>query len=120
MRYLTASHKEGIIPHVCTDPAEPFNLNAPLAQVLERAGGAGMPTEALAELRKGGVILHHGATLHASGANMGDQWRRAYAVHFIARGAGFDSVDRDLQRTAYCFQDWYASKKLEVMNEAVR
>mmetsp|Transcript_69895 Transcript_69895/g.116080 ORF Transcript_69895/g.116080 Transcript_69895/m.116080 type:complete len:282 (-) Transcript_69895:151-996(-) len=113
LKYINGSHVDGVVPHICTDLEEPHNLNAPLTAVEERAGGHGRPNERSASVRKGGVIFHHGATLHASGANFSNRWRRAYAVHFGAQeehGAlGLsDSPDGiHLSKTAYCLREDY-------------
>ena len=52
MRYIDGSHSEGIVEHVCTDPANPFNLDAPLDWVTDKAGGEQMPKERLAEVKR--------------------------------------------------------------------
>ena len=62
-------------------------------------------------MRKGGVVVHHGATLHASVANTSDRWRRGYALHFGAfDGLEFDSEKRALRTEAYCVQEWYPDR----------
>lgn len=51
---------------------------------------------------KGGALFHHGATLHSSHRNKSDQWRRAYALHFTAQDAVFETkAARELQSHAY-------------------
>ena len=39
--------------------------------------------ESLAPVHPGGVIFHHGQTLHTSGPNRSDGWCRAYASHWV-------------------------------------
>lgn len=109
LRYLAGSHHGGVVEHIATDPAAPFNLDAPPAVVEARGGGPGLPREQLGAVGKGSVLFHHGATLHASGYNSSARWRRGYALHFAAAGAVFDSPARDLQRTGYCYQGWFAA-----------
>lgn len=102
--------------HVCHDDRFPHLLDAPDDVVEERAGGAGRPRERLAPVRKGGVVFHQGATLHGSGANRSDRWRRAYAAHFGAAGMEFLGERNPLSRyeregkladRAYCFKPEY-------------
>lgn len=107
MKYIAGSHVDGIVQHVCPDESKPYNLDAPLDYVLKKGGGDNMPNESFCEIKQGGVIFHHGATLHGSGKNTTDNWRRGYAVHFIASSASFHSEKDELQRTGYCFQTWY-------------
>ena len=71
------------MPHGATDPAQPFNVNA-VPEALRD-----MDREAVARVRKGGIVLWQGAMLHASRGNPSDRWRRAYAVHFVAEGAQY-------------------------------
>ena len=49
-----------------------------------------------------------GAALHSSGPNTSERWRRGYAVVYGAAGrVEYDSEERDLQKTGYCYQPWY-------------
>lgn len=108
LRYIDGSHDGGIVDHICTDVDEPYNLNADPAAVI--AASAQGQKERLAEVKKGGVIFHHGATLHCSGRNTSERWRRGYAVVYgAAAGFRFDCPDRSLKNTAYCAQPWYAT-----------
>eukprot|EP00040_Diaphanoeca_grandis_P009390 m.48641 g.48641 ORF g.48641 m.48641 type:complete len:283 (+) comp20809_c0_seq1:254-1102(+) len=108
LRYIQGSHRDGIVPHVCTDETAPYNLNAPTHVVIERGGGQEMPREQLAEVKQGGVVFHHGATMHASGVNTSDRWRRGYAIVYGARSKlSFDREDRRLINDAYYKQDWW-------------
>ena len=108
LTYIEGSHTNGIIEHVQTDPTEPYNLNAPLDEVDKRAGGALRPREVYGRIHKGGVVFHHGATLHASGANKSDRWRRGYALHFCAEGAGF--LPPDATASALDSSSWYCNR----------
>lgn len=38
-------------------------------------------------VKRGGVIFHHGNTVHGSGENSTERWRRAYSSHWVAPGA---------------------------------
>jgi phytanoyl-CoA hydroxylase len=108
MKYIDRSHRGGIVPHVNTDPFSPFNLDASPDAVRERGGGEAMPNERLAEVKKGGVIVHHGASLHGSGPNTSDRWRRGYAIVYAAADAVvFDREDRVLLAAAHYKQSWY-------------
>ena len=42
-----------------------------------------LPWWVAARVRKGGVVFHHGNTLHTSGRNESDRWRRGYATHWV-------------------------------------
>lgn len=109
LRYINRSHQAGIVPHVNTDPSAPYNLDAEPGAVQACGGGPKMPNECLAEVKQGGVILHHGATLHMSGANTSDRWRRGYAIVYAdANRVQFDRADRPLAARAYYKQEWYA------------
>ena len=79
LRYIRGSHLAGIIPHA-TIPGDPnqSNLTPSLADLM-----LGLPREVLAEVPRGGLILHHSNTLHCSHANRSPQPRRAYASHWI-------------------------------------
>ncbi len=76
LRYISGSHKEGIIPHYPQSEAEPHNLIPPDDRIE-------MNNEELAPVRKGGVVFHHSQTLHSSHRNNSDRWRRAYATHWV-------------------------------------
>ena len=87
LRYISGSHRLGIVEH-STIPGDPNESNlSPSAENISRwtkesadAGGEG---EALAEVAKGGLVLHHSQTLHCSYPNESDRWRRAYATHWV-------------------------------------
>jgi len=75
LRYIDGSHKLGLVPHEPI-PGEPHN-KAPRADMVD------LSRESLGCVRKGGVIIHHGWTLHTSHRNESDRWRRAYATHWV-------------------------------------
>lgn len=75
LRYISGTHREGILAHEPL-PGEPHNLAIP-EELVDRS------KEELAEVRKGGVVFHHGETLHTSHRNESDRWRRAYATHWL-------------------------------------
>jgi ectoine hydroxylase-related dioxygenase (phytanoyl-CoA dioxygenase family) len=70
-----------VYPHVAP-PGEPFNLQVPP----ETAAKVAMTP---APVPSGGVSFHHGNVFHQSGDNNSDRWRRACAVHYIAKGNWF-------------------------------
>ena len=90
LRYIDGSHREGIIPHT------PFQGMAHHLAPAEEA--VDLSRESLALVRKGGVVFHHGETLHTSHRNTSDRWRRAYATHWVTDRVTCDS---DLLERAY-------------------
>jgi ectoine hydroxylase-related dioxygenase (phytanoyl-CoA dioxygenase family) len=76
LRYISGSHKKGIIPHYPQSVAESHNLIPPDDRI-------DMNNEELAPVHKGGVVFHHSQTLHSSHRNNSDRWRRAYATHWV-------------------------------------
>ncbi len=40
-------------------------------------------------IRSGGVIFHHGLTIHTSGPNRSERWRRAYICHYVRTDAEY-------------------------------
>ena len=77
MRYIEGSHKGEVLPHETPDPDEPYN-RVPPAELID------LSKEALACVKKGGVVFHHVKTLHTSHRNESDRWRRAYATHWAS------------------------------------
>lgn len=75
LRYIDRSHRDGLLPHTEV-PGEPYNL-APEPTLID------LSREALAPVRKGGVVFHHSETLHTSHRNTSDRWRRGYATHWV-------------------------------------
>ena len=76
LRYINASHRGGIVPHLPV-PGEPHN-KAPDQKDID------LTRQASACVKKGGVVFHHGNTLHTSHRNRSDRWRRAYATHWVS------------------------------------
>ena len=74
MRYIDGTHKSAIVPHV-KDPVNGYNLVIP-QEYLD------LKKESLANVKKGGVVFHHGNTMHKSGNNASSRWRRGYATHW--------------------------------------
>lgn len=75
LRYIDGSHKGEILPHTPV-PGEAHNL-APDESLID------LSRESLAIVKKGGVVFHHGTTLHTSHRNHSGRWRRAYATHWV-------------------------------------
>jgi phytanoyl-CoA hydroxylase len=76
LRYISGSHKEGIIPHYQKSAAEPHSF-------LPREEDIKLKNEELAPVHKGGVVFHQIQTLHSSHRNYSDRWRRAYVTHWV-------------------------------------
>lgn len=74
MRYIDGTNKSAIVPHV-RDKVNHYNLVIP-TEFLD------LKKESLAEVKKGGVVFHHGNTMHRSGSNTSNRWRRGYATHW--------------------------------------
>ncbi len=81
LRYIEGSHKGEVLPHDRPDPDEPYNL-APPAELID------LSKEALACVKRGGVVFHHVKTLHTSHQNESERWRRAYATHWASAATG--------------------------------
>lgn len=75
LRYIDGSHKEPILEHKPI-PDETYNLAPDKSEI-------DLSKESLGVVKKGGVIFHHGATLHTSHRNESLRWRRAYATHWV-------------------------------------
>ncbi len=75
LRYIDGSHRLPILAHHAVE-SEKYNLQ-PAESDIE------MSRESAAPVPKGGVVLHHGKTLHTSHANTSDRWRRAFATHWV-------------------------------------
>ncbi len=74
LRYIDGSHKTGLLPHMPI-PGEEHN-KAPLDEDID------FSKETPALVKRGGVVFHHGYTLHTSHRNESKRWRRAYATHW--------------------------------------
>ena len=88
LRYIDGSHRMPILEHHAM-AGERYNLQ-PAASDID------MSRESLAPVPRGGVVLHHGHTLHTSHANRSDRWRRAYATHWVSADVVCDveTIDR--------------------------
>ena len=75
LRYIDGSHKGAILEHKPLAGQE-HNWSPDESQI-------DLSRESVAPVRKGGVVFHHGATLHTSHRNESDRWRRAYATHWV-------------------------------------
>ena len=76
MQYIPASHKLGLVEHQWikdTPHQVPVGVDA--------AKAVSVP------LRAGGVVMHHSLTLHMSGPNRTQQWRRPLICHFVREDA---------------------------------
>jgi len=74
MRYVPGSHRYGILD-VDHDPSRPVHH-------IPRTNGLQLRPEVLCPVPAGSVIFHHGCTLHRSGINSTETWRRAVVFHF--------------------------------------
>ncbi len=83
LRYIDGSHRKGILPHTPI-PGEPHNLAVADALIDQSR-------ESLAIVGKGGVVFHHGETLHTSHRNQSPRWRRAYATHWVTANVTSDA-----------------------------
>jgi phytanoyl-CoA hydroxylase len=88
LRYIDGSHLLGILP-ATTDPEQEHEL-------IPDPGSFDESANTPACVRKGGVVFHYSNTLHHSGPNQSDRWRRAYASHWCTA-----DVKGDLIREAY-------------------
>ena len=75
LRYIEGSHRMPILEHHAIE-GERYNITPDDSEI-------DYQREAPAPVPKGGVIFHHGQTLHTSHANPSDRWRRAYASHWV-------------------------------------
>jgi ectoine hydroxylase-related dioxygenase (phytanoyl-CoA dioxygenase family) len=76
MHYIPGTHRLGVLDHERV-PGTPHRV--PTDYHAEEA----VP----APIKAGGVIFHHGCTLHYSPANNTGSWRRAFACHFVRSDA---------------------------------
>jgi ectoine hydroxylase-related dioxygenase (phytanoyl-CoA dioxygenase family) len=74
MRYVPGSHKFGIL-EMHPDPERPVHH-------VPKTDGLNLKPEATCPVPAGSVIFHHGLTLHRSGVNNTQTWRKALALHF--------------------------------------
>lgn len=88
LRYIDGSHRGPILEHFVM-PDEPHN-KAPSEDQID------LNREALACVKKGGVVFHHCKTLHTSHRNESGSWRRAYATHWASAEvtSEIDTIDK--------------------------
>jgi ectoine hydroxylase-related dioxygenase (phytanoyl-CoA dioxygenase family) len=91
LRYIDGSHRGPILASRRL-AARPHDMTPDPALI-------DLSRESLAPVKKGGVVFHHGNTLHASGPNTSARWRRAYSTHWLTAGT---TCETDLlERVAY-------------------
>ena len=103
LRYIRASHRDGLLKHAPV-PGDPNQSN-----LVPSMDDVDLSREVPAPVRKGGVILHHGLTLHASRENRSERWRRSYATHWASQRATTTSAttfEAPLFETAEWRQGW--------------
>jgi hypothetical protein len=112
LRYIKGSHLQGLFDHgrIPGDPNE-SNLSPSadhikecisIAEKKQLGTGGG---EAPAPVKKGGVVLHHSLTLHCSGANTSDRWRRAYATHWVSPRVDTEN-DAGTNKPLFATKEW--------------
>lgn len=79
--FVNGSHHGPVFPHVAP-PDQPYHLQL-------RPDDEGRQTFTAAPVPKGGVSFHHGGTIHRSGANLSQHWRRALAITYVTRDTFF-------------------------------
>jgi phytanoyl-CoA hydroxylase len=79
MCYVPGSHQHGIFP-VGQDPDRPVHH-------IPNTGTIDLPAPTPCPVPAGSVIFHHGCTLHHSGENQTDTWRKAIIFHYATSDA---------------------------------
>jgi ectoine hydroxylase-related dioxygenase (phytanoyl-CoA dioxygenase family) len=79
MRYVPGSHRHGLF-EMEQDPERPVH-HVPKVSHLNLTAEVACPVPA------GSVIFHHGLTLHRSGVNNTNTWRKALILHFATAEA---------------------------------
>ena len=79
--YGKGSHLLGLAEHDAPQD-EPFNLQL-------TPDAAARYNVTAAPMTRGGVLFHHGGTVHQSGHNTSDKWRRAVAFHYVSNEVTF-------------------------------
>lgn len=100
LRYIDGSHLGDILPCKPVPGYEHDLTPDPKAIDLTK--------ESLAIVKKGGVVFHHSRTLHTSGPNTSDRWRRGYATHWIGARSTCDNatLDHGYFRTPHLWDGW--------------
>ena len=91
MKFVPASHKEQIVPHVDT-----FDANNLLSRGQEIAVEVNEEDGVAVELQPGQASIHHGHLFHASGPNTTNERRIGVAIRFIKPSMKQRSGDRSL------------------------
>lgn len=73
--YGKGSNKGELIKHYAPED-EPFNYQIPDTKKVRMTP---------APVKKGGINIHHGKTIHQSSNNTSDLWRRAMAIHYMQK-----------------------------------
>jgi len=79
MRYVPGSHRHGILEME-------HEANRPVHH-RPKIAGLNLKEEVACPVPRGSVIFHHGLTLHRSGINQTNTWRRAVIFHYAASDA---------------------------------
>lgn len=81
LEFVDGSHKGPIYPHFAP-PDQPFHIQIGAEALAQHRF-------TLAPVPKGGVSFHHGGTIHRSGSNLSDRWRRAAALTYVTKDTWF-------------------------------
>lgn len=85
MLYIPGSHRRGFIPHTEVSKRYAASSNRSLGSTLALANVD--ETEARpCPVTAGGVAIHHPLTFHCAGANLTNEYRRAWILQFGAYG----------------------------------
>ncbi len=84
MHYYAGSHRLGVVDHEKIP-------NTP--HLVPKTEGLGEPVAV--PIRAGGVIFHHGLSVHSSPPNRSDRWRRAYICHYARSDAEMTALRPD-------------------------
>lgn len=84
MIYIPRSHKHGLF-EIKHDPERPVHH-------VPDTRGLAMEAEVLCPVPAGSVIFHHGYTLHRSGVNRSNTWRRSVQLHYAGSDAHSDNA----------------------------
>ena len=90
MDFVKGSHKNPILPHKDT-----FSDNNLLSRGQEIAVDVAEADKTHIELQPGQMSLHHGLTIHGSGANTSDDRRIGLAIRYLNPNAQQKVADRD-------------------------
>lgn len=77
MRFVPGSHREPALR-----PHEPLHGDRDKSHGLAAKVDPAVDTVRLAEIRRGDATIHSERTLHGSGPNVSDRWRRAYILAY--------------------------------------